>query len=119
LLESVNAYKTAFAERESLQAKMQAKRRQTPDAEGFITVTRGARNGPAKQEAVQEQANKLKERQKGLDDFYRFQMRERRKAKAGVLARKFEEDKVKVKRMREQRGKFKVGYGSLWSETMI
>lgn len=113
LLESVNSYMTAFTERETLQAKMQAKRRQIPDDEGFITVTRGARNGPAKQEAVQEQASKLKERQKGLDDFYRFQMRERRKAKAGELARKFEEDTDKVKRMREQRGKFKVGYGNL------
>jgi len=110
---------TAFAERETLQAKIQAKRRQTADEDGFITVTRGARNGPAKQEAAQEQANKLKERQKGLDDFYRFQMRERRKAKAGELARRFEEDKEKVKRMREQRGKFKVGYGSLWSKTII
>lgn len=110
---------TEFAERENLQAKLQTKRRQTPDAEGFVTVTRGARNGPAKQEIAQEQANKLKERQKGLNDFYRFQMRERRKAEAGELARKFGEDKDKVKRMREQKGKFKVGYRSLWSETMF
>lgn len=113
LLESVNTYVTAFAERETSQANLQAKRRQVPDADGFITVTRGARNGPAKQEIAQEQAKKQKERQKGLDDFYRFQMRERKKAQAGELMRKFEEDKEKVKRMREQRGKFRVTHVGL------
>lgn len=107
LLQSVNTFMTAFAEREASQARIQAKRRQVPDAEGFVTVSRGGRNGPAKQEAAQELAKKQKEKQEGLKDFYRFQMRERQKAKAGELLRKFEEDKNKVKRMREQRGKLK------------
>ena len=91
-----------------MQAKTQARLRQEPDADGFITVTRGARAGPARQEAAQEQAKKQKEKQKGLDDFYRFQMRERKKAEAGELVRRFEQDKEKVKRMREQRGMFEV-----------
>ena len=99
---------TAFAEREASQARGQAKRRQVPDAEGFVTVSRGGRLGPAKQEAAQALAKKQKEKQEGLKDFYRFQMRERRKAKAGELLRKFEEDKDRVRRIREQRGKFKV-----------
>ena len=119
LLKSVNTYMTAFAERENRHANIQAKRRQVPDADGFITVTRGGRTGPAKQEAAQEQAKKHKEKQKGLDDFYRFQMRERKKAKAGELVRKFEEDKEKVKRMREQRAKFKVGHVFVLTAMMI
>lgn len=108
LLQSVNKFMTVFAEREATQAKIQARRRQVPDAEGFVTVSRGGRTGPAKQEAAQELARKQRDKQQGLTDFYRFQMRERQKAKAGELVRRFEEDKQMVKRMREQRSDFMV-----------
>ena len=64
---------------------------------------------PARQEVAQEQAEKQKEKQRGLEDFYRFQSREKRKQRAGELVRKFEEDKEKVRKMRETRGKFRVG----------
>ena len=64
---------------------------------------------PARQEVAQEQAEKQKEKQRGLEDFYRFQSREKRKQRAGELVRKFEEDKEKVRKMREKRGKFRVG----------
>ena len=113
LLESINAFMTSFAEREASETRAQARRRQEPDADGFITVTKGGRTGPARQEAAQELAKKQKEKQKGLDGFYRFQMREKQKARAGELARKFEEDKLKVKRMRERRGAFKVSLPSV------
>ena len=99
---------TSFAEREASEARAQARRRQEPDADGFITVTKGGRTGPARQDAAQELAKKQKEKQKGLDGFYRFQIREKQKAKAGELARKFEEDKQKIRKMRERRGTFKV-----------
>lgn len=112
LLESVNAFMTSFAEREASETRAQARRRQEPDADGFITVTKGGRTGPARQEAAQELAKKQKEKQKGLDGFYRFQMREKQKARAGELARKFEEDKQKVRKMRERRGAFKVSLPS-------
>ena len=111
LLDSVNTFMTSFAEREALEARAQA-RRQEPDADGFITVTKGGRIGPARQDAAQELAEKQKEKQKGLDGFYRFQMREKQKAKAGELARKFEEDKEKVRKMREHRGAFRVSLPS-------
>ena len=103
---------TSFAEREALEARAQARRRQEPDADGFITVTKGGRIGPARQDAAQELSKKQKEKQKGLDGFYRFQMREKQKAKAGELARKFEEDKEKVRKMREHRGAFRVSLPS-------
>ena len=111
LLESVNKYMTAYAANEAAQSRLLAKQRQEPDADGFITVTRGGRTNPAKQEAAQESAEKQKEKQKGLEDFYRFQSREKRKERAGELMRKFEEDKEKVRRMKEQRGRFKVSQG--------
>ena len=99
---------TVYAEREASRARTQARLRQQPDADGFITVTKGGRTAPARQEVAQDLAKKQKEKRKGLDDFYRFQTRERHKAKAGELMRKFEQDKEKVKKMRERRGAFKV-----------
>ncbi len=112
LIESVNNYMTAFAAQESSRAKLQAKQRQEPDEDGFVMVTRGGRNGPARLDMAQEQAEKQKVRQKGLEDFYRFQTREKKKAKAGELVRKFEEDKEKVRRMRERRQRFKVKFST-------
>ena len=102
---------TAFAAKEASQARVATQQRQEADADGFITVTRGGRTNPAKQEAAQEQAEKQKEKQKGLEDFYRFQSREKRKEQAGELVRKFEEDKERVRKMKERRGRFKVSSG--------
>lgn len=107
LLESVNNYMTAFASKEASEVRSLARQRQEADADGFITVTRGGRTNSARQEAAQEQAEKQKEKQKGLEDFYRFQSREKRKQRAGELIRKFEEDKEKVQKMRERRGRFR------------
>lgn len=107
ILESVNNYMTAFASKEASQIRSLARQRQEADADGFITVTRGGRTNPARQEAAQEQAEKQKEKQKGLEDFYRFQSREKRKQRASELVRKFDEDKEKVRKMREKRGRFR------------
>lgn len=68
-----------------------------------MTVTKGGRTGPARQE----EAESAREREKEKDtkriggDFYRFQTREVRKAKEGELKRKFAEDQERVKKMRE------------------
>lgn len=105
---------TAFAEQEASRAKLQARQRQEPDEDGFVMVTRGGRNGPARLDVAQEQAERQKRKQKGLQDFYRFQTREKNKAKAGELVRKFEEDKEKVRAMRERRQKFKVNLTAFW-----
>ena len=99
---------TAFAAEEAARSRRLARQRQEPDEDGFITVTRGGRTGPARQEQAQEAAAKQKAKQKGLDDFYRFQTREKRKERAGELIKKFEEDKEKIRKMREKRGKFRV-----------
>ena len=108
LLETVNNYMTGYANAETARKRKYARQRQEPDAEGFVTVTRGGRIGPARQEEATERLEKQKERQKGLEDFYRFQSREKRKERAGELIRKFEQDREKVRKMRERRGRFKV-----------
>lgn len=99
---------TAFGAQEASQARLRAKQRQEPDEDGFVMVTRGGRNGPARPEVVQEQAEKQKKKRKGLEDFYRFQTREKRKEKAKDLLKKFAEDKETVRKMRETKGRFKV-----------
>lgn len=109
LLESVNNYMTAFASKEASEARSRARQRQEADADGFITVTRGGRTNPARQEVAQEQVEKQNQKYKGLEDFYRFQSREKRKQRAGELVKKFEEDKEKIRKLRERRGTFRVG----------
>ena len=105
---------TAFAAQESSQARLRAKQRQEPDEEGFVTVTRGGRNGPAKQEAAQEQAEKQKQRQKEPENFYRFQIREKRKSLASELVKKFEEDKEKVLKIQKTKKSILRTFFSPW-----
>ena len=108
LLKSVDTYMTAFAAKEAARDKLRARQRQEPDEDGFITVTRGGRINPARQEIAKELAERQNEKRKGLDDFYRFQSREKMKAKAGELKKKFEEDKEKVRKLKENKGRFRV-----------
>lgn len=108
LLLSVDSYMTAFSRMEETRSREAAKKRQVPDEDGFVTVTRGARGGVVRKEDAKELGEKLKEKDKGLEDFYRFQMRERRKEQQGDLMRKFEEDKKKVEEMRKRRGRLRV-----------
>jgi len=119
LLESINMYMTAFASLEATRAQALARQRSEPDEDGFITVTKGGRNGPVRQEEAHQRAERQKEKQKGLDDFYRFQTREKRKERAGELMRKFEEDKEKVRHMRERRGRFRVSLSDRGSVSIL
>lgn len=98
----------AFSAQEAAQAKLQARQRSEPDVDGFVTVTRGGRIDPARQGPAQALIGKRDSKRGGLENFYRFQTREKKKARAGELIRKFEEDKEKIRKMKEQRGRFKV-----------
>lgn len=104
---NVDAYMVHFADQEAARAKLLARQRAVPDEDGFVTVVRGGRAGPARQEEAQEKAEKQKEKSVGKEDFYRFQMREKRKERAGELLKGFEEDRRKVDEMRKRRNKFK------------
>lgn len=106
---SVNAYMEAFAAQEAERAKKLAKQRSEPDEDGFITVTRGGRTGPARDEEAKAKEEELKKREKNRvkDDFYRFQTREKKKEQAKDLVKGFEEDRRKLEEMRKRRGRIR------------
>ncbi|TVY58309.1 Ribosomal RNA-processing protein 7 [Lachnellula cervina] len=107
LQRNVDAYMTAFNAGE-MQRQREAKRlRNVPDEDGFVTVTKGGRVGPAKAEEAERMRAEAEERAKVRtgEGFYRFQVREMRKVEQGELVRQFEEDKKRVEGMRERRGR--------------
>lgn len=108
LQNTVDAFMTAFAAQEAARTKQLARLRQEPDEDGFITVTRGGRTGPARVDEAKEK-EELKKRNKSRikEDFYRFQVREKNKERAGELVRGFEEDRRRVEAMKKRRGRFK------------
>ncbi|KAI9703478.1 MAG: Meiotic recombination protein dmc1 [Bogoriella megaspora] len=103
----VDQYMERFASIEQARARKNSRLREMPDDDGFITVTRGGRIGPARLEEAQKKAEEQKEKNKGKEDFYRFQVREKKKAEAGHLLKAFEEDKRKMYEMRRRRNKFR------------
>ncbi|KAK2796848.1 hypothetical protein FQN50_009409 [Emmonsiellopsis sp. PD_5] len=106
LLWTVSDYMTLFGQVEEARMREAARGAEEVDEDGFVTVTRGARvNNVAREEELRELLERQRERNKGLGDFYRFQMREKRKERQGELVRRFEEDKRKVEEMRRRRGK--------------
>ncbi|EOA91382.1 hypothetical protein ACJQWK_03596 [Exserohilum turcicum] len=107
---SLNAYLTQFSALESMRSRLRKTARSAPDADGFVTVSRGAgaRTGPARiQDALKkkEELDRRRANHRATDDFYRFQNRERRKRAEGELKKRFEEDKRRVLGMRETRGR--------------
>ncbi|TPX13252.1 uncharacterized protein E0L32_006225 [Thyridium curvatum] len=108
---AVDAFFTVFNRREKEAAEMAKRLRNEPDEDGFVTVTRGGRNGPAgkaeAEEARQKMVAKQDKKKSELTNFYRFQLRERKKAEQAELLKKFDEDRKKVAAMREKRGKFR------------
>lgn len=109
LQESVDTFMAAFAAKEEAKAKQLARLRNEPDADGFITVTRGGRQGPGREEEAKAKEEELKKREKNRikDDFYRFQTREKKKEEQKDLIRGFEEDRRRVEEMKKRRGKIR------------
>jgi len=107
LQHNVDSFISAFNALETQRSRDAARARNVPDADGFVTVTRGGRVGPAKAEEAEKKRMEMEEREKGRtgDGFYRFQVRERRKIEQGELVKAFEEDKKRVEGMRERRGR--------------
>ncbi|TKA33122.1 hypothetical protein B0A50_00675 [Salinomyces thailandicus] len=107
LQQSVDDFMTAFSAQESARSRALTKQRSVPDSDGFVTVTRGGRAGPAREEEAREKGEELKKREKQRvgEDFYRFQTREKRKAEQMDLVKGFEEDRRRLEEMRKRRGK--------------
>ncbi|KAK1843850.1 vanillate o-demethylase [Colletotrichum chrysophilum] len=108
---SVHAFFNVFNRKEKEAQEMAKRLRNEPDEDGFVTVTRGGRAAPASkneaEEARQKMVDKAAKKKSETTDFYRFQMRERRKAEQAALMQRFDEDRKKVDAMREKRGKFR------------
>ncbi|KAG9245176.1 ribosomal RNA-processing protein 7-domain-containing protein [Calycina marina] len=107
----VDAFMKSWNNTEEEQARLAKRKRNVPDENGFVTVTRGGRTGPARQEDAEEKRRELEEKERKKRDemgnFYRFQTRERRKAEQSELVKRFEEDKKRVESMKEKRGRFR------------
>ncbi|KAI0472964.1 ribosomal RNA-processing protein 7-domain-containing protein [Xylariaceae sp. FL0804] len=108
---AVDAYFTIFNRKEEEASQLAKRLRNEPDEDGFVTVTRGSRSAPATrdgaEEAKQKMLDKQRQKEEDMQDFYRFQMRERRKAEQAELLKRFDEDRKKVQAMKEKRGKFR------------
>ncbi|KAL2131821.1 hypothetical protein VTI74DRAFT_4565 [Chaetomium olivicolor] len=107
---SVDAFSALFARREQEAADIAKRLRNEPDEDGFVTVTRGGRAAPASRNEAEEAKRKMLEKQakkkEELTNFYRFQLRERKKEEQAELLRRFDEDRRKLEAMRQKRGKF-------------
>lgn len=106
---SVDEYMAAYSAAEAAKEKQLARQRTAPDEDGFVTVVRGGRKGPAREEEarVKEEALKKREQERVKGDFYRFQTRERKKEEAKKLVTGFEEDRRRVEEMRKRRGRMR------------
>lgn len=105
----VDAYFTVYNRKEVEAAQLAKAMQNMPDEDGFITVTRGGRTAPARQEEAEEAKRKMIERQEKKKDetqnFYRFQLREKKKAEQAAFLKQFEDDKSKLRAMRDKRRK--------------
>lgn len=109
---AVDNFMSDWNEKEEEEARDAKRMRNVPDEDGFITVTRGGRVGPARQhdaeEARRKEMEKEEAKRKSMGDFYRFQGRERRKEEQGELLKRFEEDRKKVEALKsERKGRFR------------
>ncbi|KXL49748.1 hypothetical protein M433DRAFT_74227 [Acidomyces richmondensis BFW] len=106
---SVDNYMSAFAAAEEARVKALARQRNVPDEDGFVKVTRGGKTATAKMEDAKAAEEEFKKREKNRvkEDFYRFQVREKRKEHAKDLVKAFEEDRKKVEEMRKRKGRIR------------
>ena len=109
--ESVNTFFTIFNRKEQEAADLAKRLRNEPDEDGFVTVTRGGRAAPARKREAEEARRKMLEKvtamKEELSNFYRFQLREKKKAEQEQLLKRFEDDRRKVSAMRQNRAKFR------------
>lgn len=106
LLKSVEEYMTTYNELEQAQQRESARKRTIVDEDGFVTVTRGSKGVVRKEDVEGPEVTGVTKRRKneGLEDFYRFQTRERRRDEQGELLRRFGRERERVDEMRRARG---------------
>lgn len=111
LLHTVNDYMVVFTQVAEARKREEARKAQEPDDDGFVTVTSGPKlNSTAREEETQEMVERQRKKEEGLEDFYRFQSREKRKERQNELLRGFDEDRRKLDEMKRRKGKIRVGF---------
>ena len=100
LLQSVDSYMSTYSKMEETRSR---EKRQMRDEEGFVTIMKGARGGVVRMEDAKELGEKQKTKNKGLENFYRFQMQKRRKEEQVEFLREFNDDKQRVEEMKKKR----------------
>ncbi|KAJ5484482.1 Ribosomal RNA-processing protein 7 [Penicillium expansum] len=94
LLRAVNEFMTTFTQVSEARKREDHKRLAVPDEDGF-------------EEEMRELVEKQKKKGEGLEDFYRFQSREKRKERQNQLLRRFDEDKKKLAEIKARKGKIR------------
>lgn len=113
LLRTVNDFMTVFGQVSEARKREESRRLAEPDEDGFVTVTHGPKlNSVAREDELKELVEKQKKKAEGLEDFYRFQSREKRKERQNQLLKRFDEDKKKLQDIKSRRGKIRVSYSS-------
>ncbi|KAJ5109753.1 hypothetical protein N7532_002398 [Penicillium argentinense] len=108
LLRSVNEFMTVFEQVSEARRREEARKFAEPDEDGFVTVSHGPKlNSVAREEELKALVEREKKKREGLEDFYRFQSREKRKERQNELLKRFDEDKQKLRDIKERRGKIR------------
>lgn len=113
LRKSIDEELLEFEEMEKKERLKVLESRNLPDKDGFVTVTRRGRRNTNKDgsgaivSAIDpKELKNIKPKEKVLVDFYRFQRRDSKKNALHELREKFEQDKLKIQKLKESR-KFK------------
>lgn len=113
LLRTVNEFMVVFGQVAETRRREEARKAQEPDDDGFVTVTSGPRlNSVAREDEAKELLEKQRKKEEGLEDFYRFQSREKRKERQHRLLKGFGDDRKKLDDMKMRRGKVRVSFPS-------
>ncbi|KAJ5108705.1 hypothetical protein N7456_005380 [Penicillium angulare] len=108
VLRSVNDFMTVFEQVAEAKKREEHRKMGEPDEDGFVTVTHGPKlNSLAREDEAKELLERQKKKGEGLEDFYRFQSREKRKERQNELLRKFDEDKKKLADIKMRKGKIR------------
>lgn len=102
-------YMKEYDEREAEKWKREKEMFETPDEDGWVTVTRNTKLGASLESAAEKKRQydeKMKKKLKDTLHMYSFQEREQKKETLATLKKKFQEDKDKIAKMKALR-KFK------------
>lgn len=115
LLRAVNEFMTTFTAVSEARKREDHKRFAVPDEDGFVTVQHGPKlNSVAREDEMRDLVERQKKKAEGLEDFYRFQSREKRKERQNMLLKRFDEDKKKLADIKARRGKIRVSLSILF-----